>query len=353
MLPETRTYHEPAKSPRKSGWTAERRAKHAAAIREWKPWSRSTGPRTVAGKARSSLNAYKHGLRSAVHLRFLRALRNQARFVRDVEHIIRLERLREKQKNLTNELLALPTSHLQFMETPPIKSALGNAMNTQTRDILLTAWRENRLAGVHVDLQTGFLAGSIGFDVRRTPILGPIKSLAAGLRQRDVLNLWVTLYRQDDAPPRNLCVEAFNNHCAPISPLLCIDPRVAAEGSETVLTKRSCSALQRQSSALPGFLEETGIDTLLVTGVNAKACVGETLAHGVQSRTLTVIAVTDCINHHEPSGEDYKKSVMKQFWVDAALYRHFHIADHAAVLETLTPMIGAQSGHCKNQHLTV
>jgi hypothetical protein len=41
------------------GWCQERRARQAAAIREWRPWERSTGPRTTAGKAVSSRNAFK------------------------------------------------------------------------------------------------------------------------------------------------------------------------------------------------------------------------------------------------------------------------------------------------------
>ncbi len=39
-----------------NGWTPERRARQAALIRAWKPWERSTGPRTTDGKARSSAN---------------------------------------------------------------------------------------------------------------------------------------------------------------------------------------------------------------------------------------------------------------------------------------------------------
>ena len=42
-----------------NGWTQERRARQAALIRTWRPWECSTGPRTAAGKARSSSNADK------------------------------------------------------------------------------------------------------------------------------------------------------------------------------------------------------------------------------------------------------------------------------------------------------
>lgn len=37
-------------------WTDEQKAKQAAMIRIWKPWKRSTGPRTDRGKAISSGN---------------------------------------------------------------------------------------------------------------------------------------------------------------------------------------------------------------------------------------------------------------------------------------------------------
>lgn len=48
-----------------NGWTPERRARAAELIRTWRPWEKSTGPRTDAGKAASSTNALKHGARSA------------------------------------------------------------------------------------------------------------------------------------------------------------------------------------------------------------------------------------------------------------------------------------------------
>lgn len=44
-----------------NGWTPERRARQAEAIRRWKPWERSTGPRTAEGKQRTRMNGYKGG----------------------------------------------------------------------------------------------------------------------------------------------------------------------------------------------------------------------------------------------------------------------------------------------------
>jgi hypothetical protein len=59
-----------------SAWTAERRARQSAMIRKWRPWERSTGPRTPAGKARSARNAYRGGHRP--RLRELIRAMNQA-----------------------------------------------------------------------------------------------------------------------------------------------------------------------------------------------------------------------------------------------------------------------------------
>ena len=46
-----------------NGWTAERRQRQAELIKQWQPWTQSTGARTQEGKAASSQNAKKDGMR--------------------------------------------------------------------------------------------------------------------------------------------------------------------------------------------------------------------------------------------------------------------------------------------------
>ena len=43
-------------------WTPEARLRQAERIRQWSPWSKSTGPRTSEGKNRSKTNAWKGGV---------------------------------------------------------------------------------------------------------------------------------------------------------------------------------------------------------------------------------------------------------------------------------------------------
>ena len=69
-------------------WTPERRARQAELIRQWKPWAKSTGPRSLEGKERVSRNAWKGGHRAELrelskmvneHVRMARELANRCR----------------------------------------------------------------------------------------------------------------------------------------------------------------------------------------------------------------------------------------------------------------------------------
>ena len=66
-----------------NGWTLERRQRQAELIRQWKPWAKSTGPRSSGGKERVSRNAWTGGHRQ--ELRELTKLVNaEVRAARDL-----------------------------------------------------------------------------------------------------------------------------------------------------------------------------------------------------------------------------------------------------------------------------
>jgi len=44
------------------GWTEERKQRQRERIQAWRPWDKSTGPRTAEGKAKVARNAYTGGL---------------------------------------------------------------------------------------------------------------------------------------------------------------------------------------------------------------------------------------------------------------------------------------------------
>jgi len=57
-----------------NGWTPERKKRAAELIQRWRPWEKSTGPKTDNGKVVVSRNALKHGGRSAETLQVRRIL---------------------------------------------------------------------------------------------------------------------------------------------------------------------------------------------------------------------------------------------------------------------------------------
>lgn len=69
-----------------SQWTQERRQEQSRNIRRWKPWTRSTGAKTVEGKEISKMNAYKHGARSASVRELWRELRDYDRAIDNLSH---------------------------------------------------------------------------------------------------------------------------------------------------------------------------------------------------------------------------------------------------------------------------
>ena len=79
--------------------------------------------------------------------------------------------------------------------------------------------------------------------------------------------------------------------------LWAIDSRIEPIPGEQVLVKKRASAFH--GTYLAGFLRANNVDTILVTGVTASACVRTTLCDGLAEGFRT-IAVRECIGDRVP-----------------------------------------------------
>jgi nicotinamidase-related amidase len=79
--------------------------------------------------------------------------------------------------------------------------------------------------------------------------------------------------------------------------LWAIDSRIAPIAGEHTLLKKRASAFH--GTTLGGLLRANGVDTILVTGVTATACVRTTICDGLADGFRT-IAVRECIGDRVP-----------------------------------------------------
>ena len=79
--------------------------------------------------------------------------------------------------------------------------------------------------------------------------------------------------------------------------LWAIDSRIAPVEGEWVMMKKRASSFS--GTPLAGYLQTCGVDTLIVTGVTATACVRTTVCDGLQEGFRT-IAVRECIGDRVP-----------------------------------------------------
>ena len=81
-----------------------------------------------------------------------------------------------------------------------------------------------------------------------------------------------------------------------------IDSRIAPVDGEQVMVKKRASAFH--GTYLAGFLRAAGVDTILVTGVTASACVRATITDGLAEGFRT-IAVRECIGDRIPGAVEW------------------------------------------------
>lgn len=84
--------------------------------------------------------------------------------------------------------------------------------------------------------------------------------------------------------------------------LWAIDSRIAPVEGEYVMLKKRASSFS--GTPLSGYLRAAGVDTILVTGVTATACVRTTICDGLQEGFRT-IAIRECIGDRVPGAVEW------------------------------------------------
>jgi hypothetical protein len=147
-----RPVRKPSRKGACNGWTPERRARQSALLRRTRPWLRSTGPRTAAGKARSAQNALKHGHCTAAANAEISAIRTalqaQRAYLRAVEACLRARKplppaLRARGTEIYYNLLrvlAMPRAREKSGET----NYCGTKKSAQHQAPVLQNQHENR-----------------------------------------------------------------------------------------------------------------------------------------------------------------------------------------------------------------
>lgn len=67
-----------------TSWTPERRKRQAQRIQQWQPWTQSTGPKSVEGKAAVARNAWKGGKRTLLR-ELAKEVREELREVKAIQ----------------------------------------------------------------------------------------------------------------------------------------------------------------------------------------------------------------------------------------------------------------------------
>lgn len=205
-------------------------------------------------------------------------------------------------------------------------------MEPKTHDLLIAAWREKRLAAVHIDLQKMYAKGN-------TRTFLAVGNFAAMLRQWNIPNIWVTfpqLKVKRRINPGITTVQHFQKdvHDPDHHIGSAISARVRAHDNEIVVVKNWGSAFHTSATHLHDTLEERKVDTVIVDGVHASACVARTLDDGTKSNKYDFIVVEDCINILK--GTNYKEFLGKSRLKDpSAFQRRFHKAATKDIFKAL------------------
>ncbi len=218
-------------------------------------------------------------------------------------------------------------------------------LHPRTHETLLSAWRENRLAAVHIDMQRRFSPTEA--------LCEAVKKLSTSLRALDVENIWVAYaYRNMKMQNARADVGHIAGECETGHNIL---DGIGADEKDPLIVKNHDSAFYLPSWPLHNHLQAKGKDTLLITGLHHDYCVGETIQDGILSNRYNIVAVGDCIDIPDQTNAGYhyyarwmahncqKREQRRGVYnlpreqIDEQYQNRFHIATSALIIDALTP----------------
>jgi ureidoacrylate peracid hydrolase len=168
---------------------------------------------------------------------------------------------------------------------------------------LFDALEPKRSALVVIDMQNAFVAPGAPMEVPAArAIVAPINRLAAELRRRGVMVIWVTHENRKDggdwagffdafvAPGRRAEAAAALTAGSALQKLW---PELTVAADDVRIAKNRYSALIAGASSLEKILKDKGIDTLLIAGTKTNVCC-ECTARDAMMLDYKVVLLSDC-----------------------------------------------------------
>lgn len=211
-------------------------------------------------------------------------------------------------------------------------------MKPETRDLLISAHRENRLAGLHIDMQENYVGG------RDLPVSGAVRMFSEVLRAIHVNNIWIAFAHGHAIKRIPDGITTVENYNATALPGDVISREAGARLGETVIVKSNIDALGKDSSYLDPYLQKEKIDTILVTGFTGICCVGRTIGTAIRMDRYNVIAVQDCID--QADGWPYDRYVRNEVGDKSAFQKRFHMASSMPIFRELARKAQPLSNDC-------
>lgn len=167
-------------------------------------------------------------------------------------------------------------------------------MDDNTRKMILTAWREDRLAAVHIHLQ------KMCYEPATARAFENSALAADFFRAQAIENIWAVAPHHRDRKgmkEQTTSVSAFNGACKEDRNKLHVV--VGADADETVVIRKSYSAFREgylDKPTIEKHLKDSGKDTILLTGVYADQCFQYSMEMAFHYTPFNIVALTDCTN---------------------------------------------------------